>query len=126
MISPLQSAGGKITVICNTFAELGTIPQISILVHTDLGIDADFTNPFIYISMVPVAEQWHGNMSIKFRLHTFVKKIYIYIDIYHIYTVTLNTYITAVNTVHYHNGNLSTTFELGVLYQTWTGLFNAI
>ena len=30
------------------------------------------------------------------------------------YTVTLNTYITAVNTVHYHNVNLSTTFELGV------------
>ena len=52
-------------------------------------------------------------MSIKFRLHTFVK-IYLYIDIYHMYTVTLNTYITAVNTVHYHNVNLSTTFELGV------------
>ena len=30
------------------------------------------------------------------------------------YTVTLNTHITAVNTVHYHNANISTKFKLGV------------
>ena len=32
------------------------------------------------------------------------------------YTVTLNTYITAVNTVHYHNVNLSTRFEFRIMY----------
>ena len=45
MISQLQSAGDKITVIFIWLAELGTVPKISILVHTDLGDLVYVTNP---------------------------------------------------------------------------------
>ena len=45
MFAKLQSAYHKITVTFIVLAELRTVPQISILVHTDLEPRDCFTNP---------------------------------------------------------------------------------